>query len=620
MSTTKLPYDKTSRESIVKYAEQLLGKTLRKVLGGHIQQRYTGKGRLGQLIEKLYFQYEPNSESAPDFPEAGLELKSSPLKKTRNGLRSKERLVLNIIDYLQEHTKTFEESSFWKKNACLLLMFYLHEDGVPDIDLVFEIIRQWDFPPADLKIIKDDWAKIVEKIKTSRAHEISEGDTLYLGACTKGNKTTPLRQQFGTSQRAKQRAFSLKSKYLNFIIEDSLGKVKRPDEVEAVVKDVSRYAAQETFEELVIKMFRPYYGKTAAEIAGAFGIKSISKSMLYMLAKAILGVKGKKIEEFEKADVEMKTICLEKSGTLKESMSFAQIKYQEIIKEDWETSYWHDVLVKRFFFVVFQKDDKKALRLKKVMFWGMPVKDQAIAEEFWLDTKKKIQKDDFKHFIKISDDRICHVRPKGRDSSDLMKTASGRMEKKMCYWLNSSYIKKIVTEDGGPASSLAHEGGKSDLFFSDVVPEARVEDGFLPIYDLQAVATSFRDQAKPQIIGWKPVPERHAQEERFIAQVVGKSMEPMIKDGSWCIFRFEKGGSRNGLVVLAESKRIVDPETQASFTVKKYRSEKEYFDEDQWRHKRIILSPVNNDFKDIVLENVSAEDFRVVAEFVKILY
>lgn len=447
MNQNKLPYDKNSRASIVKYAKGLLGKTLRQVLGGNIKQQYSGKGKLGQLVEKLYFQYEPNSDSLPDFPEASLELKTSPLKQIRKGLRSKERLVLNIIDYLQEYKKTFEQSSFWKKNACLLLMFYIHEDGVLDIDLMFRIIRQWDFPPEDLKIIKDDWQKIIDKIKNGKAHELSEGDTLYLAACTKGKNKTSVRSQFGTEILAKQRAFSLKSKYLNFIILDSLGKAETTQEMTPVVKNISDYARQETFEEHVIKKFSPYYGKSVDEIAQIFKIGTVSKGKIYILAAAILGVKGRKIAEFEKADVEMKTIRLEKSGALKESMSFAQIKYKEILDEKWETSYWHSVLTKRFFFVVFQKDGQDVLRLKKVMFWGMPAQDLEITKKFWNDTKRKIEEGDFEHFIKISDNKICHVRPKGRDSSDLMPTASGRMEGKRCYWLNALYIKKIVLQE-----------------------------------------------------------------------------------------------------------------------------------------------------------------------------
>jgi len=174
------------------------------------------------------------------------------------------------------------------------------------------------------------------------------------------------------------------------------------------------------------------------------------------------------------------------------------------------------------------------------------------------------------------------------------------------------------------AEATAHEGGKSDLFFSDVIANDQMDEKnkfveYLPVYDVQAVATSFKDQTIPEVIGWKPMDGRKIHKEMFIAQVVGKSMEPKIKDASWCLFRFEKGGTRNGLIVLAESKRIKDTETGQSFTIKWYHSEKGYLDEDQFFHKKIILSPDNKDFKDIVIENVSGNDFRIVAEWVEVL-
>ncbi|MDP3042134.1 MAG: S24 family peptidase [Candidatus Omnitrophota bacterium] len=137
------------------------------------------------------------------------------------------------------------------------------------------------------------------------------------------------------------------------------------------------------------------------------------------------------------------------------------------------------------------------------------------------------------------------------------------------------------------------------------------------MYSLQAVATSFKEQSTPEVIGWKPISGRKISKEMFIAQVIGKSMEPTISDGSWCLFRFERGGSRNGLVVLVESRLVADPETNQKFTIKRYKSEKEDLGNGQWRHKKIILSPDNKDFKDIVLENISGEDFRVVAEFIE---
>jgi len=96
-------------------------------------------------------------------------------------------------------------------------------------------------------------------------------------------------------------------------------------------------------------------------------------------------------------------------------------------------------------------------------------------------------------------------------------------------------------------------------------------------------------------------------------------MEPTIPDGSYCIFRFERGGSRNGKVVLVESRQVIDAEINQKYTVKRYSSEKEYFDDGTWQHKKITLSPDNRKFEDIVLGKVSGEDFRVVAEFVEVV-
>ena len=152
-------------------------------------------------------------------------------------------------------------------------------------------------------------------------------------------------------------------------------------------------------------------------------------------------------KEFEKADVLMKTVVLENNGNLKESMSFQQIKYKEIIYEDWLESYWYATLTKRFFFIVFQKDVQGVPRLRNVMFWTMPPADLAVAESFWLDTQEKVMIESFDSFIKISDGMICHVRPKARNASDLMETLSGRMEKKKAYWLNGSYIKEVVSNN-----------------------------------------------------------------------------------------------------------------------------------------------------------------------------
>ncbi|MDE0459277.1 MAG: S24 family peptidase [Chromatiales bacterium] len=106
----------------------------------------------------------------------------------------------------------------------------------------------------------------------------------------------------------------------------------------------------------------------------------------------------------------------------------------------------------------------------------------------------------------------------------------------------------------------------------------------------------------------------------FVAQVVGKSMEPAIPDGAYCLFRAPVEGTRQGKIVLVQMRDDIDPESGQRYTVKRYGSEKAA-DGDAWRHTRISLSPVNPDFQPIVLTGTDTDDgqFQVVAEVVEVL-
>jgi hypothetical protein len=188
--------------------------------------------------------------------------------------------------------------------------------------------------------------------------------------------------------------------------------------------------------------------------------------------------------------------------------------------------------------------------------------------------------------------------------------------------VNKKALKELLVEG---ADRQIGTVGKSDLFFSDVIPDEEMVkknkySTHLPVYSLQAVATAFSEEQKPELLGWKKIKTRKTLDKHmFIAQVVGRSMEPTIRDGSYCIFRFDQGGTRNGKVVLVESRQVTDPETNQKFTVKRYHSEKEKVEVDQWRQKKIVLSPDNKEFDDIILENVSEGDFHVVAEFIAVI-
>ena len=182
---------------------------------------------------------------------------------------------------------------------------------------------------------------------------------------------------------------------------------------------------------------------------------------------------------------------------------------------------------------------------------------------------------------------------------------------------------KDWTEKESP--EVIEKDKESDFYLGNIIQDDEIAEfekfvTVLPVYSLEAVATSFGKEEYVEQLGWiKTNISKKLNKNMFIAQVVGKSMEPTIPDGSYCVFRFEKGGSRNGLIVLVESRQVTDPETNQKFTIKRYSSEKESSEDGQWRHKKIILSPDNKDFNDIVLENVLGDDFRVVAEFICVI-
>ena len=96
-------------------------------------------------------------------------------------------------------------------------------------------------------------------------------------------------------------------------------------------------------------------------------------------------------------------------------------------------------------------------------------------------------------------------------------------------------------------------------------------------------------------------------------------MEPLIPNNSYCVFRANVTGSRQGKVVLVEHQEIYDIETHSRCVVKKYRSEKHYNKDGTWAHERIILDSLNQEYKPIILSNRSAEEFKVIAEFIAVI-
>ena len=162
----------TSKASILQRAKEVIGIPMRDIdKTGRIQ---TGKGAVGTVVEESWFGYAPNSEAEPDFPEAGVELKVTPYVRKSGNIRAKERLVCNIIDYMTEYDKTLRTSSFWHKCETMLLMSYEHRYDVPKSEYTIDKAVLFSFPEEDLAIIEHDWETIMNKVRSGKAHLISE--------------------------------------------------------------------------------------------------------------------------------------------------------------------------------------------------------------------------------------------------------------------------------------------------------------------------------------------------------------------------------------------------------------------------------------------------------------
>lgn len=105
----------------------------------------------------------------------------------------------------------------------------------------------------------------------------------------------------------------------------------------------------------------------------------------------------------------------------------------------------------------------------------------------------------------------------------------------------------------------------------------------------------------------------------FVAQAIGKSMEPLVPDGSYCLFRPVTGGSKQGRKLLIWHAGVTDEETGGQYTLKVYQSQKSAFEDEGLQNAKVVLLPLNLDFDPIVLDAGEEGAVRAIAEFVRVL-
>ncbi len=196
-------------------------------------------------------------------------------------------------------------------------------------------------------------------------------------------------------------------------------------------------------------------------------------------------------------------------------------------------------------------------------------------------------------------------------------------------YMNEAQFKEVVTEwlsslayrrlrDTGRAEAEAQPGGLR-------IVAGRPEERYVTCVPLVPLAVAAGAFGSPQTVAaeddWEWVEVDSARRLRpgmFVAQVTGRSMEPLVPDGAYALFRSPVEGTRQGKTVLVQLRGAVDPETGARYTLKRYDSERVAAGE-SWRHARITLKPANPEFAPIVLTAADEGDLTVVAELVEVL-
>lgn len=484
-------YDDSSEESILEYAKQLENRTFRDILNEFEKSKFKSydsfkgenivieedestylvnkkaKGELGNFLERYYFGYKPNGKQEADFPKVGIELKQTCIDVKKNGdYTAGERLSITNISFEQPVEDDFFKSHVWNKTRLMLLIHYLRDKSKERLDYEILFANLFTPPEEDLKIIIEDYRKINEKIKSGLAHELSEGDTLYLGACTKGSTAAKSMrpQYYGNHTLAKKRNFCFKRSYMDYILHTYILKNQVP--YESIIKN-NEMLYEQSFEDVVIEKINKHSGKSDFELSKEFNREyNANKAQWVDLTYRMLGIKGNHAKEFVKAGIVLKTIRLEESSEIKEHMSLAPFKFKEFVQEEWETSKIYNYFSEtRFLFVVYQKRGEYYY-LQGASMWNMPLYDlNTIVYEGWKNIQDCIKNGvKFKKFgyrmlnnlPKPSDNQIIHIRPHASKAAYLLHNGytQGNVEKdgdelpngewmtRQSFWINNEYILK----------------------------------------------------------------------------------------------------------------------------------------------------------------------------------
>lgn len=448
-----------TKEELIKYTENIKGKTFKEIDSEHLLDKSKSKknkGVLGQVVESGFYKYPLNSTSEADFEDLGIELKVTGYVKNKNGsLRAKERIKLSKIDYNTIVKETYESSHLLGKCKEMLIIWYHY---VPKCD--YGDFKITDFQIYDMSqdedIFKHDFDLIKEKVITGKAHELSEGDTSYLGACTSAATSEDRTTQPFSDIAPKPRAYSLKNAYMTGILREL--KEKTPNVIIYNSTEENEKLPEKTVIDYVNNKLKPYFGKTQLEIleetTGKIYTEKIPKNINKMISDKLI---GKDNELYEKDELFRKTSFIIKNIPIKnnkviERMAFKTLQLSDF-EEDWEDSYWKNYFEETTLIVIcYEAENTKVKngyrKLKYVKEMSFTDEDLESFEKTYNMLKIAIEKRDINLLPTPNsfENQLLEIAPKGIKGDDAYNNFFKKEKTKVAFMISKTLLNKKLND------------------------------------------------------------------------------------------------------------------------------------------------------------------------------
>jgi len=211
----------------------------------------------------------------------------------------------------------------------------------------------------------------------------------------------------------------------------------------------------------IVSFFNLQEGKSVDELSSEYNLehKKEAKNHLHNLIIKLIDVNlgPLQFEEFH-----IKVLRVNEKNNISQSMSFPYFNFKDLVNELWEESEIKDCFNKPFLFFIFKGKSQSNPKFHKLVFWKMPQETiENDVKKVWSFSRDLILNGNIVNYIdkkgriitnfpSISNTKTVHIRPHGRNASDVdilpsIDKATGLSKlPKYCFWLNKHYIKRTI--------------------------------------------------------------------------------------------------------------------------------------------------------------------------------